>query len=80
MYIRVNNPTLNRSVGKYNLHHIGDRVLFNTRDLKINNDNGHAHRTSLIGHTQSIPTNRHSHRSLGHTGYALNSDHVHRTS
>ena len=45
--IRVNNPTLNRNVGKYNLHHIWDRVLFNTPHLKINNDNGHAHRTYL---------------------------------
>ena len=30
IYIRVNNPTLSRNVGKYNLHHIWDRVLFNT--------------------------------------------------
>ena len=45
IYIRVKNPTLIRNVGKYNLHHIWDRVLFNTPDHKINNDNGHAHRT-----------------------------------
>ena len=80
IYIRVNNPTHNRNVGKYNLHHIRDRVLFNTPDLKINNDIGHAHRTSLSGNAQSIPTNRHSHRTIGHTGYALNSEHAHRTS
>ena len=80
IYIRVNYPTLNRYVGKYNLHHIWDRVLFNTPDLKINNDNGHAYRTSLSGHAQSIPTNRHLHRTLKHTGYALNSEHAHRTS
>ena len=49
IYIGVNNPTLNRNVGKYNLHHIWDIVLFNTPDLKINNDNGHAHRTSSVG-------------------------------
>ena len=30
IYIRVNNPTLNRNVGNYNLHHIWDRVLLNT--------------------------------------------------
>ena len=75
--IRVNNPTLNRNVGKYNLHHIMDRDLFNNPDLKINNDNWHAHRTSLSGHTQSIPTNRHSHRTIGHTEHALNSEHGH---
>ena len=41
--IRVNTPTLSRIVGKYNLHHIWGRFLFNTPDLKINNDNGHVH-------------------------------------
>ena len=63
IYIKVNNPTLNRKVGKYNLHHIWDRVLFKTPDLKINKDNGHVHKTSLNGHAQSIPTNRHSHKT-----------------
>ena len=33
IYIRVNNPTLHRNVGKNNLHHIWDRVLFNIPDL-----------------------------------------------
>ena len=56
LYIMVNNPTLNRNVGKYNLHHIWDRVLFNTSDLKISNEYGHAHRTSFSGQAQSIPT------------------------
>ena len=35
IYIRVNNLTLNRNIGKYNLNHIWDRVLFNTPGLKI---------------------------------------------
>ena len=35
IYIRVNNPMLNRNVGKYNLSHLWDRVLFNTPGLKI---------------------------------------------
>ena len=35
MYIRVNNPTLNRNIGKYNLPHIGDRVLFTIPELKM---------------------------------------------
>ena len=39
-------------------------VLFNTPDLKINNDNGHAHRTSLSGHAQSITTNSHLQRTI----------------
>ena len=80
IFNRVNNHTLNRNVGKYNLHHIWDRELYNTSDLKSNNKNGHAYRTSLCGHAQSIPTNRHSNTTTGHTGHALNSEHVHRTS
>ena len=35
IYIRVNNPTLNRNMGKYNLPHIWDKVLFTTPELKI---------------------------------------------
>ena len=35
IYIRVNNPTLNQNVGKYNLNHIWDRVLFKTPGLKL---------------------------------------------
>ena len=30
IFIRLNNPTLNRNIGKFNLPHILDRVLFNT--------------------------------------------------
>ena len=80
IYIRDNNTTLNRNVGMYNLLHIWDRVLINILDLKINNDNEHTHTTFLSGHAQSIPTNRHLHRTIGHTGHALNSENVHRTS
>ena len=29
VYIRVNNPSLNRNIGKYHLSHIWDKVLFN---------------------------------------------------
>ena len=36
MYIRVNNPTLNRNVGKYNLPHIWDRVLHTIPEVKMN--------------------------------------------
>ena len=35
IYIMVNNPTLNQNIGKYNLNHIWDRVLFNTPGLKL---------------------------------------------
>ena len=35
IYLRVNDPTLNQNIGKYNLNHIWDRVLFNTPGLKL---------------------------------------------
>ena len=36
MFIRVNNPTLNKNIGKYNLPHIWDRILFTIPELKLN--------------------------------------------
>ena len=33
IYIRVNNPTLNNNIGKFNLPHIWDSVLLNTKGL-----------------------------------------------
>ena len=35
LYIWVNNPSLNRNVGKYHLPHIWDEVLFNIPELKL---------------------------------------------
>ena len=35
MYIRVHNPTLNNNIGKFNLSHIWDRVLLNTKGLTL---------------------------------------------
>ena len=35
LYIRVNNPSLNRNIGKYQLSHTWDEILFNTSELKI---------------------------------------------
>ena len=35
LYIRVNNPSLNKSIGKYHLPHIWDEVLHNTSELKL---------------------------------------------
>ena len=39
IYIRVNNPTLNNNIGKFNLSHIWDRVLLNTKGLTLNSHN-----------------------------------------
>ena len=35
IYIWVNNPTLNNNIGKFNLSHIWDRVLLNTKGLTL---------------------------------------------
>ena len=35
LYIRVNNPSLNKNIGKYHLPHIWDEVLHNTPELKL---------------------------------------------
>ena len=35
IYIRVNNPSLNNNIGKFNLSHIWDRVLLNTEGLTL---------------------------------------------
>ena len=34
IFIRVNNPTLNRNIGRFQLSHIWDRVLFGTPGIK----------------------------------------------
>ena len=35
IYIRVNNPSLNRNIGKYHLPHIWDEALLNNSELKL---------------------------------------------
>ena len=35
LYIRVNNPSFNRNIGKYHLPHIWHEVQFNTSELKL---------------------------------------------
>ena len=51
IYIRVNNPTFNRNIGKLNLHHMWDRVLLNTPGLKIK------WLAQAIGHAQNTQPN-----------------------
>ena len=47
IFIRVNNPTLIRNIGKFNLPHIWDRVLLNTPGLTLKS---HA---QAVGHANS---------------------------
>ena len=35
LYIRVNDPSLNRNIGKHHLPHVQDKVLFNISELKL---------------------------------------------
>ena len=35
LYIRVNNPSLNKNIGKYHLPHIWDEVLCNSQELRL---------------------------------------------
>ena len=37
IHIRVSNPTLNNNIGKFNLSHIWDRILLNTKGLTLKN-------------------------------------------
>ena len=62
--------------------YIWDRVLFSTPELRINNDDGHAHRTPIRGHAQILPTIRHVHRTIEDPGNAqrtVPAEHAHRT-
>ena len=51
IFIRVNNPTLNRNIGKFNLPHIWDRVLLDTPGFNLKR---HA---QAVGHVNSNNSN-----------------------
>ena len=72
IYIRVNNPMLNRNTGKYNLNNIWDRVHLNTPVLKM----GSSQNPMQLNNNGHIPTNGHPQINIGHSGHALNSEHV----
>ena len=40
LFIRVNDPSLNRNIGKYHLPHIWDQVLHKTSESKLNQRSG----------------------------------------
>ena len=72
IYIRVNNPTFNRNIGKFNLNHIWDRVLLYTPGLKIANPQVYVH-IHNNRQNQPPPTNGPLQIGIGHSGHALNS-------
>ena len=56
---RVNNPTLNRNICKFNLPHIWDRVLLNTPGLNLNRHAqavGHANSNTPLLTQPNLPT------------------------
>ena len=76
IYIWDKNPTLYINIGKFNLHHIWDRVLLNIPGLKIKRyaqDIGHAQSaqpntpmhffTCSIEHAQRTPLSYHTYRT-----------------
>ena len=80
IFIRANNPTLNRNIGKFNLPHIWDRVLLNTPGLTLKRHVqavGHANSNPLL--TQpNLPT--HLGQTNTPTQFFTGSEHAHRTS
>ena len=79
IYIRVNNPTLNRNIGKYNLNHIWDRVLLNTPGLKKTLPKGTCTHTIMGMANLLLPMGIHK-INIWHSGHALNSEHAFRGS
>ena len=85
IFIRVNNPTLNRNIGKFNLPHILDRVILNTADLTLER---HAEVAGHINSNQpNIPTYVDQPSITTHLGQSnspmhifTSSEHGHRTS
>ena len=79
IYIRVNNTTLNKNIGKYNLNHIWDRFLFNTPGLKLDSSQNQSHRHNYA-QAQTNLANNQPQVAIGHSGHALNSEHALRES
>ena len=48
LYIRVNNPSLNRNIGKYHLPHIWDEVLLNTSNIFFRLEEAHSSELKLV--------------------------------
>ena len=56
IYIIVKNLTLNRNIGRHNLPHIWNRVLFTIQELEVNNN--HKQWESKIHNTTTVPVTR----------------------
>ena len=71
IFIRVNNPTLNGNIVKYNLSHVWDDSLFNTPELKFKNQ----WELPQQVHTTSVaPSRTSTHIKLGTRTFFLKTD------
>ena len=81
IFIRVNNPTLNRNIGKFYLPHIWDKVLLHTPGLTLKRHAqaiGHANYNTSLLTQPNLPTHLGQHNSP--TQFFTGSEHTHRTS
>ena len=81
IFIRVNNPTLNKNIGKFNLPHIWDRVLLNTPGLTLKRH------VQAVGHANSNTSqltqpnlSTHLGQPISPTQYYPGFEHAHKTS
>ena len=85
IFIRVNNPTLNNKIGKFNLPHMWDRVLLNMPGLNLKRHvqtNGYVNNNN---YSNTLPSNNpncpQSFNNVHFPSHILGgSEHVHRTS
>ena len=61
IYIRVNNPSINRNIGKYHLPHIWDEVLLNISELKLKKIYPGGHSICHMAITSAILNKRQKH-------------------
>ena len=54
IYIRVNNPTLKNNIGKFNLSHIWDSVLLNTKSLTLNKQGNNNNNQSKLNYFSNM--------------------------
>ena len=81
LVIRINNPTLNRNIGKFNLPHVWDRVLLNTPGLTIKRHVeivGQANSNTSLLTQPNLPT--HLGQLNSPKQFFTGSEHAHRTS
>ena len=60
LFIRVNDPSLNRNIGKYHLPHIWDEVLHTKSELKLNCPQWLIHQATMATTSAILPMGGHN--------------------